>query len=149
MKNLNITEVHQKVRFVGGIHEKPIYWRNCLSMGDLESFADFWGAWRKRGGCAFHFMEIFHCIVYIFRTGWKFLIKFCSLDPSFNGNILSLYIENLKHLRMCTLQLLIYIFLIAYLQIAYLQYAHYLQTSSYDMNFKLSLVYILINEVDQ
>ena len=87
--------------------------------------------------------------VYIFRTDWKFLIKFCSLDPSFNGNILSLYIENLKHLRMCTLQLLIYIFLIAYLQIAYLQYAHYLQTSSYDMNFKLSLVYILINEVDQ
>ena len=50
---------------------------------------------------------------------------------------------------MRTLQLLIYKFLIAYLQIAYLQYAHYLQISSYDMNFKLSLVYIVINEVDQ
>ena len=124
-------------------------------MGDLESFADFWGAWRKEGvvhSTSWKYSTSWKCslyFVYIFRTGWKFLIKFCSPDPSFNGNILSLYIENLKHLCMRTLQLLIYKFLIAYLQIAYLQYAHYLQISSYDINFKLSLVYILINEVDQ
>ena len=32
--------------------------------------------------------------VYIFRTGWNFLIKFCSSDPSFNRNILrSLYLK--------------------------------------------------------
>ena len=38
--------------------------------------------------------------VYIFRTGWNFLIKFCSTDPIFNRSIL-------RHLRMRTLQLLI------------------------------------------
>ena len=32
--------------------------------------------------------------VYIFRTGWNILIKFCSSDPSFSRNILrSLYLK--------------------------------------------------------
>ena len=32
MKNFNIFGVH-KLRFQGGIHEKPIYWENCLKRG--------------------------------------------------------------------------------------------------------------------
>ena len=50
--------------------------------------------------CVFQFVEIFHFVeiqsafFYIFRADWNFQIKFCSVDPSFNRNILrSLYLK--------------------------------------------------------
>ena len=117
-------------------------------MGDLESFADFWGAWRKRGGCAFHFMEIFHFVemqsvfcLYL-QNGLEIFNQILQPWSKFQWkHFESLYwkFQTSAHAHIA----------IAYLQIAYLQYAHYLQISSYDINFKLSLVYILINEVDQ
>ena len=42
--------------------------------------------------------------VYIFITDWNFLTKFCSSDPSFNGNILtSLYLksETFAYAQLC------------------------------------------------
>ena len=57
--------------------------------------------WKKRrGGFAFHFVDIFHFVeiqsafVYISRKDWIFQFKFCRSDPSFNRNILRpLYLE--------------------------------------------------------
>ena len=49
MKNLNIRRVHRKLRFLGGIHEKPTHiGGNCLKRGELGQFADL----RGKGGLA-------------------------------------------------------------------------------------------------
>ena len=42
----------------------------------------------KRGGVHSTSWKCGLYFVYIFRTGWNFLIKFRSSDPSFNRNIL-------------------------------------------------------------
>ena len=78
--------------------------------------------------CSLHF-------VYIFKTEWNFLIKFCSSDPSFNGNILrSLYLKFQTS---------------AHAHIA-INYYYLLFTNFLTYEFlKLSLAYILINEVGQ
>ena len=79
------------------------------------------------GKCSLYF-------VYIFRTGWNFLLKFCSSHPSFSRNILrSLYL-NFKTS--------------AYTHIA-ISYYYALFTNFliwYELN---SHCYILINEVGQ
>ena len=64
-----------------------------------------------------------------------FLTKFGSSDLSFNRNILTLSIWNLKHLSMSKFQLFINIY--------------YLQVCWHDMSLKLTLRYLLINEVSQ
>ena len=71
--------------------------------------------------------------VYIFRTGRNFLIKLCSSDPSLSINILrSLYLKFKTS---------------AHAHIANTYYYDDLEISWHEMNFKFSLVYIMINEV--
>ena len=51
-------------------------------------------------GCAFHFVETQSVICIYFLSARQILTEFCSLDPSFNRNILmSLYLKS-EHLRM-------------------------------------------------
>ena len=87
-------------------------------------------------GSIFHLMEFCLHFVYIFITDLSFfLTKFGSSDLSLNRNILALSIWNLKHLSMSKFQLFINIY--------------YLQVCWHDMSLKLTLWYLLINEVSQ
>ena len=71
-----------------------------------------------------------------FHNGFKFfLTKFGSSDLKLNRNILTLSIWNLKHLSMSKFQLFINIY--------------YLQVTWHDTSLKLTLQYLLINEVGQ
>ena len=90
----------------------------------------------------FHFVEIFRFVemkstfFLIFRRDGNFLIKFCSSDSSFNRNILrSLYLKFKASAH-------------AHIAIAY-YYALFTNFLTWYEFLKLSLVYILINEVGQ
>ena len=73
--------------------------------------------------------------VHIVRTGWNFLTKFVSSNPSSNRNILTLL-----YLKFETY---------VHVQITVIHYNIFLQVSWNDMDLKLSLGYFLINEVGQ
>ena len=93
------------------------------------------GAGRERGVYSTSWKYSIY-FVYIFRTGWNFLIKSCSSDSSFNRNFLrSLYLKFKTSAH-------------AHIVIAY-YYALFTNFFTWYEFLKLSLVYILINEVGQ
>ena len=50
MKNFNIFEIQEKIRFLGGIHEKPMYRGGLPKRGELGQFADLRGGGDFEGG---------------------------------------------------------------------------------------------------
>ena len=78
MKNVNIFGVHREIWFLGGVHKKPIYRRECLKMGRR-------GAWQKRSGGVFVGGLIPQCTLCLIVSLFFSSVLFLSSKPFWNN----------------------------------------------------------------